>query len=361
MIPENWIAMDGIKLASREPPHIRTVFGSRLYILGMDKPQRAEGDQWDGGVLDESCDLKPGIFDRNVLPMLIHRNGWCWRIGVPKRQGPSSREFRDFFRLGASGADEDLTSFHWPSSDILPENALRFAKKRLDARDYREQFDGLFQRLSGGIFHAFDSKRNVRRVTYNPDRLLVVGMDFNVDPMCWVYGHPIEGKVPGLEWFGELHVSDTNTPACLDMLWSQFRKHQGGFEFYPDAAGDARKTSAYMSDIQHIAAHKGLKSAPKGRVIHAIAANPALEDRFSATNSLLCNADGDRRMFFDSDGCPNTILDFEHRRYKPGTRDPADGPTEGHCSDAAGYAVWQRFPELGRVDDMATMPFGVVV
>jgi hypothetical protein len=66
---------------------IETVFGSSLYVVGMDKPQRIEGDQWDGGVVDESCDQKPKAFDLSIRPALTHRNGWCWRIGVPKRHG----------------------------------------------------------------------------------------------------------------------------------------------------------------------------------------------------------------------------------------------------------------------------------
>lgn len=94
LIPKHWIARNGINISDMS---IKTIFGSTLYIVGMDKPHRIEGLQIDGIVLDESSDQRPGIM-KTVSPMLTHRNAWCWRIGVPKRSGVEELSLEIFMK-----------------------------------------------------------------------------------------------------------------------------------------------------------------------------------------------------------------------------------------------------------------------
>ena len=37
-------------------------------MVGLDRPQRMEGVSWDGGVIDEYADRRPGTFDAHVRP-----------------------------------------------------------------------------------------------------------------------------------------------------------------------------------------------------------------------------------------------------------------------------------------------------
>ncbi len=333
LIPTQWIR----EIRNGEGKII-TRFGSELHIVGLDQPQRVEGDQWDGCVLDESCDLKPGIFDLNVMPMLAHRAGWCWRIGVPKRHGPSAAEFREFHERACSGALADAAGFSWPSDDILSDKQLAYARSMMDSLDYREQFGGVFLSAGGGVFHSFERAYNVRAVEYHRDRAMVIGSDFNVDPMAWVVGHRYKNRI---EWFDELFLRNTNTPAALDVLWKRYSTHLGGFEFYGDATSTARKTSATQSDYNHIASDKRFLKA--GRTIHYPTANPRVADRFAACNALFRNADDECRMFI-APTCKNLIKDCEARAYRAGTREPDDHGQIGHITDALGYPVYRLFP-----------------
>lgn len=317
---------------------IYTVFGSELHVIGLDKPQRSEGVQWDGGVLDESCDLIPKTFDLNVVPMLTHRDGWCWRIGVPKRRGPSATEFRADFEKWSMGEVEDAASFTWPSSDILPPSALRYAQAHMDTIDYMEQFDAVWQTAGGGVFHAFDRDYNVRPCLYDPKLPIVVGSDFNVDPMCWILGHRYGDRI---EWFDEIFIRDTNTPAALNVLHGRYSDHEGGFQFYGDATGQARKTSASQSDYDHIMNDARFKKL--GRTTHYTPGNPAVQDRFAACNAMLCAANDFRRMFVDG-RCVHLITDLEGRHYRPGTTEVKDTGDLGHMTDAMGYPVHKLFP-----------------
>lgn len=332
LIPKSWIA--DISLSEMM---IRSVHGAELWVVGLDKPQRIEGVQWDGGIVDESSDVKPGTFDLSILPALTWRNGWCWRIGVPKRYGIGAAEFRDAYKTAIEGEDPDLQGFTWPSSEIIPASALKYAREHMDVKDYDEQFGGAFVSAGGLIFHAFDEERNIRPCAYDPNLPILVGQDFNVDPMAWVLCHR---KGDTLEMFDELWLRDANTPQALEVLKQRYPKHRH-WEFYGDASGRARKTAATASDYQQIAGDDHFLGA--GRSMHYLYSNPSQADRFAACNALVCTVDGNRRFFVDK-RCKRFIHDVTTRFWKKGVRQADDKGDRGHITDAWGYIVYRLFP-----------------
>jgi len=176
LIPASWITD-----VNRSEMKVTTIFGSTLYVGGLDKPQRVEGLQWDGVVVDEASDQRPGVFDLSFRPALTHRRGWFWLIGVPKRMGIGAKSFKEFY------SRDDVDSYTWPSSDILPADVILDAKRNMDPRSYAEQFEADWVSAGGSIHYAFDSVLNVSNaVQYDPTSPLIIGSDFNVDPMSWV-------------------------------------------------------------------------------------------------------------------------------------------------------------------------------
>lgn len=337
LIPKSWLAA---------PPNkselvIETIFGSTIHVVSFDKPQRIEGVQWDGGVCDESCDIKPGTIARSILPALTWRKGWLWRIGVPKRHGIGAVEFRtDFEKAEREGRPETL-ALTWPSSDVVPEEHLRIMRSKLDEYDYLEQFGAHFLNATGGIFHSFDPDVNVRPCTYDPKQTIYVGSDFNVNPMAWVLCHIRRGPPDLLEVFDEIFLRDCNTGRALKTLKERYSHHPGGFRFFGDATSRSRKTAAFSTDYQQIVYDQELRKM--GRTIHYPRSNPPQADRFAVTNSLLCSADGIRRLFV-SPTCIHLINDLKLRRTKDGSREADDVGDLGHPTDALGYIVWQLFP-----------------
>jgi hypothetical protein len=333
LIPDSWVAK-----SSDTGMMVETVFGSTLYVVGMDKPQRIEGDQWDGGVIDESSDQKPGVFDLNVRPALSHRNAWCWRIGVPKRTGCGALEFKEFFELGLSGEDPDVSAYSWSSRGVLTESEILSAARQLDARDFAEQYDASWQSVGGLVFWAFDDVLNVsnQMCCYEPSKRIAVGSDFNVNPMCWVIGHREKNE---LRIFDEIIIRDTNTRKTLDELFKRYGQHASGWDFFGDATGAARRTSASESDYIQIRNDKRFAGA---RVWYP-RANPRLADRFAACNALFCNALHERHLFVNP-RCKMLIKDLGSRAYKKGTSEPDDYGDVGHVTDALGYIVHRCWP-----------------
>lgn len=332
LIPAWWIKGQPV----RSRGLIETIFGSSLTVFGVHDGGRrslpVEGKQWDGGGVDERSDCAPGVVETAILPALTHRDGWLWELGVPKRHGVGANEFRRQHEEASRGEIPGAIGLTWPSSDILPPERLAAAKRSMDPKTYREQFEASWETAGGGVFYAF-SEANIRPCPYRDNEPIVVGCDFNVDPMAWVIGHRIADR---FEWFDELWMRDANTPGALDLLWGRYSHHAGGFEFYGDASGKNRHSSANFSDYALIHQDRRFERSPGGRRVFFPDSNPGVEDRFAACNSLFLNAVGERRMFVDR-RCQRLIDDLKSRvRAAPGVKLPAD---MGHITDAMGYPV----------------------
>lgn len=335
LIPKRWIE-DTFKGELR----IETIFGSTLSLIGLDKPQRAEGDVGgiDGIVIDENSDIKPGTFSLSIFPTLVHRKGWCWFIGVPKRFGIGAKEYKKNFLKAQADELPDTAAFTWPSSGIVSSEEVELARSILDPYDFAEQFDAKWLTAAGGIFHSFDREYHVRPCQYRPNDVILVGSDFNVDPMCWIFCH-LRGDI--LEVFDEFHIRNTNTPETLAKMFERYGNHKGGWQMYGDASARGRHTSAYLSDFNHIA--NNLQLQTMGRGMFYLSSNPPMADRFASTNARICSGDGAMRIFIDP-RCIYLILDLENRTFKPGTREPADIGDQGHMTDSLGYICYYKWP-----------------
>lgn len=344
LIPKDWLAKDGINETELK---ITTKFGSILYVFGMDKPQRAEGLQYDGGVIDESSDQKPLVFEKTFLPALSARNGWCWRIGVPKRFGVGGPSFKTFFDRGMKHEsiipdrpDLRIESYTWKSEDIVDPALIQFARQNLDDKDYNEQYGASWEDSGGRIFYAFDDVMNTDdSIAYQSNAPLCICSDFNVSPMAWCIGQRTEKE---FLVFDEIWLRDTNTQATLDELWKRYSAHNGGWEFYGDATGRARKTcgnSAAQSDYLIIRADTRFKDAK----VYYPKSNPSVVDRFASCNAMFKNQLNERRCRIHP-RCKYLRKDLLQRAYVEGTREADDSGDIGHITDALGYALHRLFP-----------------
>jgi len=336
LIPPHWIIPNGI---SHGELTIQTIFGSTLYVFGLDKPQRVEGlTGVDGCVIDECSDIRPGTFDLSILPTMVWSNGWCWFIGVPKRFGCGALEYRERYEAACAGKLEDSAGFTWPSEGVVPQEYLEMCRKRMDVRDFDEQFNASWLNATGGVFHSFSKEYNVRPCAYNPDLPIVVASDFNANPMAWVLGHR-HGET--FEVFDEIWLRNVDVPATLNTLLRRYAGHRGGFQMYGDASSRGHRTSAYLSDYAAIANDGRLKKL--GRSMHYTTSNPPRADRFAATNARICDGENNPHLFVDK-SCEHLIHDLSTRVYKPGTRDTADTGDQGHITDALGYYLYSVWP-----------------
>ena len=122
MVPSSWMR----KRPSESELKIFTHW-STLRVAGLDKPQRLEGPGYDGGVIDECSDVKPEAISRSIVPAITDRNGWLWRVGVPKRFGCGAEAYNAHFDKLKTGELKGL-ALEWPSSEILTPKQLEEVK-----------------------------------------------------------------------------------------------------------------------------------------------------------------------------------------------------------------------------------------
>jgi hypothetical protein len=337
LVPAGWV-----KRVYETDLCIVTRFKSELWVAGLDKPQRIEGTPWDGAVLDEYADMKPTVWSECIRPALSDRRGWCWFIGVPE----GFNHYKDLADYAKRGVDPDWGFYSWPSADILPEEEVEAARRILDPRTFRQEYEASFEGATGRVYYAYDRiKHEDAKVTLDASRPIIVCADFNVSPCVWVLAQT-DGISIGV--FDEIVLYNTNTVEMAGLLRERYGSHGAGFVVYGDAAGSARSTAG-ASDYA-LMAEMGFTNqrVPK--------ANPAVKDRVNAVNAMLENTRGESR-FFHHPRCQTLRRDFETVAWDAsGSAINKGDPDRTHASDALGYYVASEF-RLGRKKPNPAMRF----
>jgi hypothetical protein len=281
------IHRDWIDSISESDLQIVTTRGSELWVHGLDVPERVEGSPWDGCVIDEIANCRPGIWDAHIRPALADRRGWAWMIGVPDMHGPAQMDYEKLVRLAQSGADPEWANFSWPSSEILTAEEIESARSRMEPAIFRQEY--LAQFVVGGsvAFAAFDPAIHVKPAAYDPALQLCWSLDFNIDPMCSGIIQHHRGWVRVID---ELCLANTDTDSACDAFLEAAKK-QGwdlrNLAIYGDASGWARDSTSGKSDWAIV--HRRLHNfSPQMKVPRA---NPAIKDSVNAVRTIL-RADG---------------------------------------------------------------------
>lgn len=325
LVPGGWV-----RRVYETELRIVTRFGSELWVLGLDKPERIEGVAWDGGVLDEYANMRPSAWTENVRPALSDRRGWCWFIGVPE----GLNHYKDLADYAGSGADPDWGLYSWKSSGILPHEEVEAAKRVLDERTFRQEFEASFEGASGRAYYAYDPRAHSDgTIELDPGLPLIAACDFNVDPCVWEVAQ-YAGKT--VRVIDEILLRNTNTVEMGKAFLRKYGGHGAGIIVYGDAAGSNR-TTAGKSDYALLFG-LGLKDQRVKK------ANPAVRDRVNAVNAMLLNARGEIRLKHHP-RCVALRKDLETVAWKPGAFElDKSSPERTHATDALGYYIESEFP-----------------
>lgn len=325
---------------------VRLHNGAEIHVVGLDRPQRIEGQPWHGCQITEIDDMKPGAWGANIRPLLSDTNGFAILDGVPEGQGFGYEKAMyacdgvippTLPMLGAYGeskVDPEWCWYSWHSADVLSPAEIAAVKRELDERTYRQEYEGAFESAAGRAYYAFGPE-NVREVKREGGHF-IIGMDFNVDPMTAVLCR-VEGDTV-LQW-GEVWLPRSNTYEMADHLLAM-GVTPANATIYPDSTGAAESSNATRSDIAI------LRKA--GFEVLARSTNPRQRDRITAVNSLCRATDGRRRYFVDP-SCRKTINDLQRVQTMPDGRLDKTQERTGlvHISDALGYPISYLFPARG--------------
>jgi hypothetical protein len=356
LVPKEFLA----RRPSESNLMIQIINGAEIWVVGMDKPERIEGQPWDGGVLDELANMKPTAWAANVRPSLSDRLGWCDLIGVPEGRN----HYYEIDRAAkammlAEGVKSEWGSYTWPSSDVLPPSEVEAAKRDLDELTFLQEYEGSFISFEGRAYYVFDERLHCKPLKYDPRQHLALCFDFNVEPgvcaVCQEQALPgqyeqdkngatlLDKPVIGTGVIGEVYIPrNSNTPAVCRKIIQDWGKHPGQVNCYGDATGGARGSAKVQgSDWELI--RQELKPVFGDRLVFRVkSSNPAERARINAVNSRLKSSSGTIRMMVDPSKAPYVVKDFEGVQLLKGGSGEIDKkatPALTHMCFAAGTMV----------------------
>lgn len=305
--------------------------GSNIQIKSADAADRMRGYSVDFCVLDEFADFDTDLWTA-VRPTLSDRQGHALFIGTPK--GGRSSWAYDIYANGVNNlADWQSFTYTTLEGGNVPQEEIDAARRDLDERQFRQEYEATWLEASGQIYYAFNRLHNVQdfEITESDLRNIFVGMDHNINPMSAVI---FIRKGDELYVIDEITLYSSNTQEMADELRSRYSK--SNITVFPDPSGAARKTSSSGATD-----HSILRNA--GFTVKAPRSHTPVRDRINAVNSRLCSADGVRHLFI-APRCKYTIEALERHIYKEGTSQPDKDSGYDHLTDALGYCVDYLFP-----------------
>lgn len=340
-IPKNLIFK---KLENRL--ELQLINGSLIKLYGADSPENLRGRGVDFVVLDEFQDFKLGIWDNVIYPTLTDKYGHALIIGTPKLHG----ELKDLYYRAID--PENASSWRgWQiptsQSPFIPKSELVEAKKNMDEKAYKREFEASLEDGQGRIYYNFNRVTHVKPLKpLDLNKPLYIGVDFNVDPMTAIIFQlelSPDYKYGSKDGYWVMHVKDEITLSnsnvselCDEIDRRYYRWGAPKIGIYPDPAGKARTQTRGESNFQ-IFKQRGFTK------LFARSKHPAREDRFAAVNFMLKDATGKVRMLIDPK-CKNLIKSLEQTIYKPGTNDMDKSAGIDHWTDALGYPTEFMFP-----------------
>jgi len=317
-----------VKKTNEAEMTITLLNGSTISLKGADNWDSLRGVGLNAVILDEFADIKEEAWTEVLRPTLSDTGGWAMFCGTPKGLNWAY----DLYQRGQDPNEQNWQSFSFTTLDggRVPEQEVESARRDLDERTFRQEYEAVFSNYSGIVYYSFDIKQNLKRIeNINKDNILI-GIDFNIDPMSAV----VAVKTPtGLHILDEIVIFGSNTDELAEEIKNRYPKSK--IVVFPDPAGSAGSTkSSGRTD------HTILRNAGFG--VRARSAHPAIRDRVNSVNSLLCNINGERRLTIDPK-CKKVIESLTKQVYKEGTNLPEKTGAD-HMNDALGYMCEFLYP-----------------
>ena len=331
------ISLNWVKKINESDLNIQLINGTKINIRGADNFDSLRGLEYNFIVMDEAAMIDPRAWSEVLRATVSNTQGDVMFISTPTGK---SNWFYDLFMRNQEDS-RNWSSFQYTSIEggNIPLEEIEQARKDLDSRTFRQEFEASFEQYMGRIAYNFDREHNVIKIE-DPDlKVLHIGMDFNVSPITAAIHIR---KDDTLLQFDEINMHSANTQDMCDEIKNRYPRSK--VFVYPDPSGTQRKTSAGGQTDHSILSNNGF-------IVKSPRKHNAVKDRINSYNARLCSTDGQRHLYI-SPNCKHTIESLEKFSYKEGTQIP-DKNGYDHMFDAASYCVDYLFP---LVKDSKPMP-----
>lgn len=322
----------------KESELIIPLWNADIHVVGMDVPERIEGDPLDEIVMDEYANMKAEAYKLHVRPALSTpgRLGRAAFIGVPEGRN-------HYYELMLQFKENGWPVWWWPAAEVLDPEEVEAARKELSELEFKQEYEGDFVTFEGLAYYTWNRDNNVVdcKHLYNPRAPLKFCFDFNIAPgvASVVQEVTIDDRIVDAA-IGEVWIpKNSNTPAVCRKLLQQWRNHRGLVYAYGDATGGSGGTAKVDGTDwelieEMLGGHFGDRFDLRVRD-----GNPPERVRVNAMCRRLQTADGTVHFVVDP-SCKWTIKDFEGTRTLVGGSGEIDKKIDRertHMTDAIGY------------------------
>ena len=313
---------------------IEFINGSLIELKGADNEDSLRGVGLNKVNPDEFAFMKKEAWTEVLRPALTDKKGSAMFIGTPD----GFNYFYDLYQKGRMGEDGFKSWFYKTiDSPFIDPMEIDEARRTLDPRTFRQEYEASFEAASGRIYYAYDRVENATDLVYDKSFPIILCMDFNVSPMCWAVIQNIRGVDYVVD---EIVETNTNTEYMAKKVGDLYG-YGTYFRIYGDYSGTFRSTSSRSTDYDIIS-----QILPNSNI--SVKPNPSIVDRINAVNSRLCNAKGERRLLVNPK-CKTVTKDFEQVVYKEGKREIEKSNLDlTHISDGIGYYIEYEYPLKGQ-------------
>tara|TARA_B100000131_G_C18068089_1_gene593364 strand:+ start:70 stop:1305 length:1236 start_codon:yes stop_codon:yes gene_type:complete len=308
--------------------------GSEMSLKGTNNPDSLRGVGLDYLVIDEAAYVDETVWTEVLRPTLSDKGGGALFIS-----SPTGRNW--FYELYEQASQEEQSDWEaWSFTTLeggnVPPEEVEAAKRDLDERTFEQEYEAKFVTYTGLVYYGFDYEYNVIETNYDPETEVLIGMDFNIDPMTATVFQYDKYDPETLILVDEIEIFGSNTDEMAEEILARYPENM--ITVYPDPACVQSRTSAGGRTDLSILQSYGFKCKYRRK-------HPLIRDRINAVNSRLCNADGDRKLLVNK-SCKKIIKALERHSYKEGTNLPEKGGAKdlSHITDSVGYLIEYMFP-----------------
>ena len=325
---------------------IELVNGATIELKGTENAMALRGRSLSGVVLDEAAFMESAVWFEVIRPALADKQGWALFISTPDGTASWFYDMWCYVPEDESG-DWQRWCFTTIEGGNVPPAEVEAARAQLDTRTFRQEFEASFENLSGLVAISFSDANIDPDVKDIPILPLLLGVDFNVDPMSGICAIKADDT---LYVFDEIMLTGgATTWDFADEVINRYGVERRVVAC-PDPTGGARKTAGVGATDHNILRKSGFN-------VQTPRSPWKIRDKITAVNTALLDASGTRRCYIHP-RCKELIKSLRTLTYTTGTGLPNKNLGVDHAFDAFGYLVLQQF-NLAKPSTLGTTSYRI--
>ncbi len=297
-------------LCDRKPSESELIIyfnnGAQIHLIGLDTPTRIEGIPWWGGIIDEFAYVKEDAWNLSIAPALDTRDptrpgmkAWCWLIGKPD----GLNHFYNLYCYARDAKDPEWSAYTWKSSEVLDEETLSAAKRRMPLKQYKQEYEASFETVSGRIYDEYGPE-NYTDAVIQPHELIHYFCDFNYSPMSHGIGVVREhhSVIDTRETISAVYVLDdivlTSAIGQMNALEfvERYKNHKNkAIQLYGDRSG--KNGEKHCLESEYIEMERVFRTNGWHVDRRVKDANPGIKDSQNAVRAKIRNVDNVRTLY----------------------------------------------------------------